>query len=112
MLGNLDAARDWGHSKDYVYCMWLMLQHDEPDDFVCSTGISHTVQHLVEYVFGKLDLNWKEYVKQNEKFMRPEELDVLKGDCSKAKETLGWKHEYTFETMLDEMIEYWMEELG
>jgi len=112
MLGNLDAARDWGHSKDYVYCMWLMLQHNEPDDFVCSTGISHTVQHLVEYVFGKLDLNWKEYVKQNEKFMRPEELDVLKGDCSKAKETLGWKHEYTFETMLDEMIDYWMEELG
>ncbi len=112
MLGNLDAARDWGHSKDYVYCMWLMLQHNEPDDFVCSTGISHTVQHLVEYVFGKLDLNWKEYVKQNEKFMRPEELDVLKGDCSKAKETLGWKHEYTFETMLDEMIDYWMKELG
>jgi GDPmannose 4,6-dehydratase len=112
MLGNLDAARDWGHSKDYVYCMWLMLQHDEPDDFVCSTGISHTVQHLVEYVFGKLDLNWKESVKQNEKFMRPEELDVLKGDCSKAKEVLGWKHEYTFETMLDEMIDYWMEELG
>ena len=109
MLGNLDAARDWGHSKDYVYCMWLMLQHNEPDDFVCSTGISHTVQHLVEYVFGKLDLNWKEYVKQNEKFMRPEELDVLKGDCSKAKETLGWKHEYTFETMLDEMVSHWVE---
>ncbi len=110
MLGNLDAARDWGHAKDYVYCMWLMLQHDKPDDFVCSTGVSHTVKDLVEYVFGKLDLDWKQYVGQDEKFMRPEELDVLKGDCSKAKNILGWKHNYTFETMLDEMIDYWLKE--
>ena len=108
MLGNLDAARDWGHAKDYVYCMWLILQHDKPDDFVCSTGVSHTVKDLVEYVFGKLDLDWKKYVGQDEKFMRPEELDVLKGDCSKAKNVLGWKHSYTFETMLDEMIENWL----
>ena len=107
MLGNLDAARDWGHAKDYVYCMWLMLQHDVPDDFVCSTGVSHTVKELVEYVFGKLDLDWKQYVGQDEKFMRPEELNVLKGDCSKAKKVLGWKHNYTFETMLDEMIKHW-----
>jgi len=107
MLGNLDAARDWGHAKDYVYCMWLMLQHDEPDDFVCSTGVSHTVKELVEYVFGKLDLDWKQYIGQDKKFMRPEELDVLKGDYSKVKNVLGWKHKYTFETMLDEMINYW-----
>ena len=107
MLGNLDAARDWGHAKDYVECMWLMLQQNEPDDFVCSTGVSHTVKDLVEYVFDKLDLDWKNYIQQDEKFMRPEELDVLKGDCSKAKNLLGWKPEYTFETMLDEMIEYW-----
>ena len=106
MLGNLNAARDWGHAKDYVRCMWLMLQHDKPDDFVCSTGISHTVKDLVKYVFGKLDLNWKEYVKQDKKFFRPEELDVLKGDYSKAKKVLGWKHSYSFETMLDEMIKY------
>tara|TARA_R100000995_G_scaffold76421_1_gene46017 strand:+ start:516 stop:1493 length:978 start_codon:yes stop_codon:yes gene_type:complete len=106
-LGNLDAARDWGHAKDYVYCMWLILQHDKPDDFVCSTGVSHTVKDLVEYVFGKLDLDWKQYVGQDEKFMRPEELDVLKGDCTKAKKLLDWKHKYTFETMLDEMIKYW-----
>ena len=112
MLGNLDAARDWGHAKDYVYCMWLILQHDKPDDFVCSTGVSHTVKDLVEYVFGKLDLDWKQYVGQDEKYFRPEELDVLKGDCSKAKETLGWKHEYTFETMLDEMIDYWLKFYG
>ena len=106
-LGNLDSSRDWGHAKDYVKCMWLILQHNEPDDFVCSTGVSHTVKDLVEYVFDKLDLDWKQYVSQDKKYLRPEELDVLKGDCSKAKKLLGWKHNYTFETMLDEMIDYW-----
>ena len=106
-LGNLDASRDWGHAKDYVEAMWLMLQHDTPDDFVCSTGKSHTVRDLIEYVFGKLDLHWEDYVKQDKKFYRSEELEFLKGDCSKAVETLGWKHKYTFETMLDEMIENW-----
>ena len=107
MLGNLDAARDWGHAKDYVYCMWLILQHDEPDDFVCSTGVSHTIKELVGYVFSKLDLDWKKYVGQDERYYRPEELDVLKGDCYKAQKILGWKHIYTFETMLDEMLDYW-----
>ena len=107
-LGNLDASRDWGHAKDYVYAMWLMLQQSEADDFVCSTGVSHTVKDLVEYVFGKLNLDWNIYVKQDGKFFRSEELEFLKGDCSKAKNKLGWKHEYTFETMLDEMIEYWL----
>ena len=111
-LGNLNASRDWGHAKDYVNAMWLMLQQDEPDDFVCSTGISHTVQDLVEYVFNKLDLDWLKYVRTDKKYLRPEELDFLKGDCSKARTVLGWQHEYTFETMLDEMIEYWMEELN
>jgi len=107
-LGNLDATRDWGHAKDYVKAMWLILQHDEPDDFVCSTGISHSVKDLVEYTFKKLDLDWQEYVGIDSKFFRPEELHDLKGDCSKAQKILGWKHEYTFETMLDEMIEYWL----
>ncbi len=106
-LGNLDASRDWGHAKDYVEAMWLMLQQDTPDDFVCSTGKSHTVKDLVEYVFGKLELDWKKYVKQDKKFYRSEELEFLKGDCSKAVDKLGWKHRYTFETMLDEMIENW-----
>ena len=106
-LGNLDATRDWGHAKDYVYAMWLILQQDKPDDFVCSTGVSHSVQQLCEYVFGKLGLDWKQYVKQDEKFLRPEELHDLKGDCSKLVNATGWKHEYTFESMLDEMIEYW-----
>jgi GDPmannose 4,6-dehydratase len=106
-LGNLDASRDWGHAKDYVKAMWLILQHETADDFVCSTGISHTVKELVEYTFNKLNLDWKQYVKRDKKYYRPEELDSLKGDCSKAKEKLGWKHEYTFESMIDEMIEYW-----
>jgi len=111
-LGNLDATRDWGHAKDYVEAMWLILQQKEPDDFVCSTGISHSVQDLVEYVFGRLNLNWKEYIKQDEKFLRPEELHNLKGDCTKLKEKTGSKLNYTFESMLDEMIEYWIEFYG
>jgi GDPmannose 4,6-dehydratase len=107
LLGNLDATRDWGHAKDYVKCMWLILQQDTPDDFVCSTGISHTVRELCEYVFGKLDLDYKDYVGVDQKYMRPEELTDLKGDSGKARWMLDWKHEYTFETMLDEMIEHW-----
>jgi GDPmannose 4,6-dehydratase len=79
-LGNLDATRDWGHAKDYVKAMWEILQLDEPDDFVCSTGVSHSVKDLCEYVFGKLELNWVDYVTQDEKFLRPEELRDLKGD--------------------------------
>ena len=109
VLGNLEASRDWGHAKDYVYAMWLMLQQDKPDDFVCSTGVSHTVQDLVEYVFDQVDLDWNKYVKHSEKYYRPEEINHLKGDCSKAREILGWSHEYTFETMLDEMINYWFD---
>lgn len=107
-LGNLDASRDWGHAKDYVKVMWQILQLDKPDDFVCSTGVSHTVQDLCEYVFGKLDLDWKLYVKQDEKFLRPEELHNLKGDPSKLVKATGWTHDYTFESMLDEMVEYWI----
>ena len=108
-LGNLEASRDWGHAKDYVEAMWLMLQHDKADDFVCATGISHTVKDLVEYVFGKLELDYKNYLTIDQKYMRPEELRSLKGDCSKAKKELGWEHSYTFETMLDEMIEHQMD---
>ena len=108
-MGNLDASRDWGHAKDYVKCMWLMLQHDTSDDFVCATGISHTVRDLCNYVFSKFGMDYNDYVGIDQKYMRPEELENLKGDCSKAKKILGWEHEYTFETMLDEMIEYWDE---
>ena len=108
ILGNLEATRDWGHAKDYVKAMWLILQQDKPDNFVCATGISHSVQDLVEYTFNKLDLDWTQYVKTDAKYLRPEELKDLKGDSSKLRE-LGWTADYTFKTMIDEMIEYWME---
>ena len=108
-LGNLDATRDWGHAKDYVEAMWMILQQDTPDDFVCSTGISHSVKELVEYVFNKLELDWKKYLAIDEKFYRPEELSDLKGDSTKLRSLTGWKPKYTFETMLDEMVEYWLD---
>ena len=107
-LGNLDATRDWGHAKDYVEAMWIILQQDKSDDFVCATGVSHSVKELCEYVFNKLELSYQEYVKFDEKFLRPEELNDLKGDSSKLKSLTGWEPKYTFETMLDEMIEYWL----
>ena len=106
-LGNLDATRDWGHAKDYVKAMWEILQLENSDDFVCSTGKSHSVRELVIYVFSKLGLDWTKYVKQDEKFLRPEELHDLKGDSTKLINLTGWSHKYTFETMLDEMIQYW-----
>lgn len=106
-LGNLDASRDWGHAKDYVEAMWLILQQDKPDDYVCSTGVSHTVRDLCQYVFNSLGMNYTDYVVQDSKFLRPEELDHLKGDSSKLRINTGWKPKYTFESMLDEMIEYW-----
>jgi len=111
-LGNLNATRDWGHAKDYVKAMWQILQLDQADDFVCSTGVSHSVEDLCKYVFSSLGLNWQDYVKVDEKFMRPEELHDLKGDCTKLKKITGWEHDYTFETMLDEMINYWMNYYG
>jgi GDPmannose 4,6-dehydratase len=109
-LGNLEASRDWGHSKDYVKAMWMILQQDKSDDYVCSTGISHTVKDLCEYVFNKLDMDYKDYVTTDEKYLRPEELHDLKGDSSKLRK-LGWKPEHTFETMLDEMVDYWLDKL-
>ena len=108
-LGNLDATRDWGHAKDYVEAMWMILQLENPDDYVCATGISHSVKELCEYVFGKLELSYQDYVVLDEKFLRPEELNDLKGDPTKLKKHTGWKPTYTFETMLDEMIEYWLD---
>lgn len=106
-LGNLDSTRDWGHAKDYVRAMWEILQLNEPNDYVCATGVSHSVRDLCEYVFSRLDLDWKDWVKTDERFLRPEELHDLKGDSSKLIKATGWSHEYTFETMLDEMIDYW-----
>ena len=106
-LGNLDAYRDWGHSKDYVRAMHAIVNHDIADDFVVATGETRSVRDMCKYVFGKLGLNYEDYVIQNQKHLRPEELPYLKGDATKARTTLGWKPEYTFESMMDEMIEHW-----
>ena len=108
VLGNLDSYRDWGHSKDYVKAMHMIINHTKPDDFVVSTMVTHSVREMVEYVFDYLDLDLNKYVSQDNKFLRSEELKYLKGDSTKIRETLGWKPIYTFETMLDEMIEYWL----
>ena len=103
-LGNLEASRDWGHAKDYVTAMWMMLQQDEPDDYICATGVSHTVRDCCEYVFSKLGMNYREYVTLDEKFLRPEELHDLKGDSSKLRTKLGWEPEYDFESLMDDML--------
>jgi len=111
-IGNLSATRDWGHAKDYVKAMWLMLQSDNPDDYVCSTGVSHSVKDLCEYTFSSLGLNYLDYIVVDEKHFRPEELENLKGDSSKIRKELLWQPSYTFETMIDEMIGYWLNYYG
>jgi GDPmannose 4,6-dehydratase len=111
-LGNLDSFRDWGHSKDYVKAMHLILQQDTPDDWVVATGETRSVREMCEYVFRKLDLDYKDYVVQNPKFLRPEELPYLKGDSSRIRNILGWKPEYTFNETMDEMINHWMNVIG
>tara|TARA_R110002020_G_scaffold401953_4_gene612145 strand:+ start:15241 stop:16209 length:969 start_codon:yes stop_codon:yes gene_type:complete len=110
-LGNMDSYRDWGHSKDYVRAMHMITNHDTPDEFIVATGETHSVRDLVETVFNKLDLDYKDYIVQNPKFMRPEELKYLKGDSQRTREILGWEPEYTFSSMLDEMIARWQDEL-
>tara|TARA_Y100000590_G_scaffold44633_1_gene47443 strand:- start:1841 stop:2818 length:978 start_codon:yes stop_codon:yes gene_type:complete len=106
-LGNLDASRDWGHSKDYVRAMHMIINHSEPDDFVCATGITRSVRDMCDYVFKKLSLDYKEYVVQDERFMRAEELPYLRGDATRLRETFGWEPKYTFEMLMDEMINHW-----
>ena len=107
-MGNMDAFRDWGHSYDYVRAMHLILQQDTPLDLVVSTGHTHSVRDMCKHIFQKLDLNYEDYVVQNPLYLRPEELPYLKGDSSKIRETLGWKTTYTFESMLDEMTDFWL----
>jgi len=108
-LGNMDSQRDWGHSKDYVRAMYYILNHDEPDDFVVATGETRSVREMCEVVFGYLDLDYRDYVVQNPKFLRPEELPYLKGDCTKMKKTFDWKPSYSFESLLYEMCDHWMD---
>lgn len=107
VLGNLNAHRDWGHAKDYCRAMYLMLQQDTPDDYVVATGVTRSVLYLVEYVFSKLNMNWKDYVVSSNDYLRPEELHFLKGDYTKAKQKLGWEPTISFERMIDDMIEHW-----
>jgi GDPmannose 4,6-dehydratase len=108
-LGNMDSYRDWGHSYDYVRAMHLMLQQDEPGDWVVATGETHSVRQMCDYVFSRLGMNYKDYIVQNPKFMRPEELPYLKGDSTKIRTELGWEPKYSFGELMDEMIDHWLE---
>ncbi len=104
-LGNLDARRDWGYAKDYVEAMWLMLQQDEPDDYVIATGEQHSVREFIEEAFGLLDLDWHEYVEIDPKYFRPAEVDSLLGDASKARQKLGWEPKVGFKQLVRVMVE-------
>jgi len=109
VLGNIDSSRDWGHSKDYVRAMHLILSQDVADDYVVATGQTRSVRQLCEYVFKKLDLDLNKHLEISEKFMRPEELPYLKGDSKKIREKLKWLPEYSFDNLIDEMIDFWQE---
>lgn len=104
-LGNLEAKRDWGHAADYVRAMYLMLQQPEADDYVIATGETHTVREFCERAFDKVGLDYREYVKTDEQFYRPAEVDLLMGDADKARRVLGWKQGHTFQQLVDEMVE-------
>ena len=110
-MGNMDSYRDWGHSKDYVKAMHAILNHSEADDFVVSTMETHSVREMCDVVFKYLDMDYRDYVVQNPKYLRPEELPYLKGDSTKARQALGWKPTYTFEEMMHEMCDHWMDVL-
>jgi len=98
-LGNLDAKRDWGYAGDFIEAMWLMLQQDKPDDYVIATGQSHSVREFLEEVFGYLDLNWRDYVEIDPRYLRPAEVDVLQGDAAKAAKILNWKPKVAFKEL-------------
>jgi GDPmannose 4,6-dehydratase len=108
-LGNLEARRDWGFAGDYVRAMWLMLQHDEPLDYVIASGKQHTVRELAKIAFARADLDYKEYVEVDQKFFRPAEVDSLLGDCSLARKNLGWEPEVSFEELINMMVDAEME---
>jgi len=108
ILGNLDCQRDFGDSRDYVNAMTMIINHDHSDDFVIATGDTHSMRDICEYVFAKLDLNYIDYVIQDPKRFRPEELGYLRGDSTKIRDSLGWEPTINFNTTLDEMIEHWM----
>jgi GDPmannose 4,6-dehydratase len=104
-LGNLDAQRDWGYAPDYVRAMWLMLQQEQPEDFVVATGETHSVREFVECAFDHVGLDYRQYVIQDERFMRPAEVDLLVGDSSRAREVLGWKPHVSFDELVRKMVD-------
>ncbi|MGH7999334.1 MAG: GDP-mannose 4,6-dehydratase [Brasilonema sp.] len=111
-MGNLDAKRDWGYAKDYVKAMWLMLQQEQPDDYVIATGETHTVREFLELAFDYVNLNWEDYVEFDERYLRPAEVDLLIGDSTKAQQKLGWKLSVTFEQLVAIMVEADLQALG
>ncbi|MCA9256177.1 MAG: GDP-mannose 4,6-dehydratase, partial [Phycisphaerales bacterium] len=104
-LGNLDACRDWGYAKEYVECMWRMLQQDAPDDYVVATGESHSVREFLEKAFSHLGLDWKKHVRHDARYDRPSEVEHLLGDASKAKRILGWAPQTTFDDLVRLMVD-------
>ena len=110
-LGNLDAKRDWGHAKDYVRAMWMMLQQSEPDDYVIATGETHSVRELLDEAFGHLGLDWQKHVEIDPRYFRPAEVDLLIGDATKAKQKLGWQPEITFKELVTTMVDADLAEL-
>jgi GDPmannose 4,6-dehydratase len=104
-LGNLDASRDWGYAPEYVEAMWLMLQHDEPDDFVIATGETHTIREFAELAFAHASLDWERYVKVDPRYYRPAEVDFLRGNPAKAKRILGWEPRTTFSQLVELMVD-------
>lgn len=110
-LGNLNSKRDWGHSKDYVRAMQLILSAKNPDDWIVSTGVARSIRDFCQIAFQYLDLNYEDYVVSSKKFIRPLDLEYLKGDSSKIRKELGWKPKYSFEEMVEEMVKYWFDQI-
>ena len=108
-LGNLDAQRDWGHARDYVEAMWLMLQAEQPDDYVIASGETHSVREFLSEAFGYLDLDWKDYVETDPRYFRPAEVDLLLGDASKARRVLGWEPKIDFKQLVRIMVDHDLE---
>jgi GDPmannose 4,6-dehydratase len=111
-LGNLDSKRDWGYAKDYVKAMWLMLQQDEPDDYVVATGETHSIREFLDISFNYVNLDWHDYVEFDERYLRPTEVDLLIGDPTKVKQKLGWEPSVTFEQLVALMVEADLRALG
>lgn len=111
-MGNLDAKRDWGYAKDYVRAMWLMLQQDQPDDYVVATGETHSVHEFLDIAFGRVNLDWHDYIEFDERYLRPAEVDLLIGDPAKAKKLLNWEPSVTFEELVHLMVDADLQALG